>query len=518
MEKLKKLQSRLAEIDGKIDALLEHDELTADQRAEHDKLKADRAKVVQAIADQKDRLAREAERTALDRETAAADREREAAEERDRRTVATVPATPRRHTTADAATPNRIERRDEQGRVTSFFEETDEEISFRVGEAADAVMRRSYKQQCKQNTRLLKQLGYSPWAQAGGFTSFADFVRDGLENHTNSSFRERHNAHLSPINKHAAVLGMSEGQGADGGYTVMPEFARGIIDRIYTNDLWGRTDNYSVTGNNMTFLANAETSRATGSRHGGMRGYWLAGEGAALTASKPTLREVTLKLKKAGVLVYLTQELLDDGGFALQEYVTRKAGEEFNFMFGDSLVNGTGAGQPLGMLNFPSLISISAEAGQLADTILPENVVKMHSRFYAGGLSRRVFLHNQDIGPQLHLMTLGIGAAGVTVYLPPGGLSTSPYASLMGSPMLPTEFNPTLGDVGDLLAADMGQIVSISKGGVAQAVSMHVQFLTDQLALRFIVRVDAGPWETSAITPYKGAANTQSNFVAIAAR
>jgi HK97 family phage major capsid protein len=31
---------------------------------------------------------------------------------------------------------------------------------------------------------------------------------------------------------------MSEGVGSDGGYTVMPEFANGIIDRVYSNDLW----------------------------------------------------------------------------------------------------------------------------------------------------------------------------------------------------------------------------------------------------------------------------------------
>ena len=59
---------------------------------------------------------------------------------------------------------------------------------------------------------------------------------------------------------------MSEGVGSDGGYLVMPEFNQRIIDRIYSNNLWGRTDNYTVSGNSLTFFANAETSRASGSR------------------------------------------------------------------------------------------------------------------------------------------------------------------------------------------------------------------------------------------------------------
>jgi len=63
----------------------------------------------------------------------------------------------------------------------------------------------------------------------------------------------------------------------------------------------------------------------------------------------------------------------------------------------------------------------------------------------------------------------------------------------------------------------LGQVLSISKGGVAQAVSMHVEFLTDQLALRFTMRMNACPWENSPITPFKGS-NTQSSFVTLGAR
>ena len=397
---------------------------------------------------------------------------------------------------------------DDRGRVTSFFEETDETINLRIGESRDAQLRKSYKSQKRANFNLLKSGGYVPW---GEFKSFKEFVRTGLESGNSEGFRGRVQSHYK------AVQGMSEGVGADGGFTVMPEFNTQIIDRVYGNQLWGMTDNYSVSGNNMTFLANAETSRANGSRHGGLRGYWL-GEGATATKSKPTTREVSLKLVKLGVLVYLTQELLDDSGMALEQYVARKASEEFEFMIGDSLINGTGVGQPLGILNAPSLISVAKETGQAAATLQAENVVKMYSRFYAPNLGSATWFHNQDIGPQLDLMTLGIGAAGVTVYMPPNGLADAGYGTLRGRPMLPTEFSATLGTQGDLVLADLGQMLSISKGGIAQAVSTHVEFLTDQMALRFIIRLNAGPWESAPITPYKGTSNTQSSFVALDSR
>lgn len=409
--------------------------------------------------------------------------------------------------------PNELEggkRYDSEGRLTGFFEPTDEEINLRIGESKDAVSRQSYKQLRRENLRQMKSLGYQPW---GEFKSLREFVGEGLANGRTDAFRSKVERH----HKKLAIQGMNEAAGADGGYTVMPEFSTRILDRVYSNPLWGGTDNYTVSGNNMMFLANAETSRATGSRHGGLTGYWI-GEGGTITKSKPTMREVSLKLLKLGVVVYLTDELMADSGFALEQYVARKAAEEFNFMIGDALVNGTGAGQPLGMLNAPSLVSVAKETSQGAATIYAENVVKMYSRFFAPNVGNAVWLHNQDITSQLDLMTLAIGSAGVATFMPPNGLSDAPFGTLRGRPLRPTEFNPTLGTQGDLLLADLGQILSISKGGIAQAVSMHVEFLSDQTALRFIMRLNARPWENAPITPYKGSSNTQSNFVTLDTR
>ncbi len=406
------------------------------------------------------------------------------------------------------ATPEPLGRRDDQGRVTSFVEETDETAVVNFSDSAPR--RRSYALQKKADWQRLRQAGYQPCGQGGQFGSFSEFIREGFERHQTLAFQDKLRK------QYLAVQGMSEGVGADGGYLVMPEFAQGIIDRVYANDLWSRTDNYTVSGNNMTFNVNAETSRANGSRHGGLRGYWLS-EGGTVTSSKPTLRQVSMKLFKLGVLVYLTDELISDAGPALLQYVTRKAAEEFNFLIGDALINGTGAGQPLGILNAPCLVSVAKESGQAASTIVPENVVKMQARFFAPNDGMSVWLHNQDIGPQLHLMTLGIGTAGQVVFLPPGGLSSSPYATLQGRPMLPTEFNSTLGTQGDIIKADLGQILSISKGGIMSAASMHVEFLTEQTVLRFTMRLNAQPWENAPITPYKGS-NTQSNFVTLDTR
>ena len=63
----------------------------------------------------------------------------------------------------------------------------------------------------------------------------------------------------------------------------------------------------------------------------------------------------------------------------------------------------------------------------------------------------------------------------------------------------------------------MRQYVTISRGLVESALSIHLRFDYDESTFRFIFRVDGQPWWSAALTPYKGT-NTQSCFVALATR
>ena len=67
-------------------------------------------------------------------------------------------------------------------------------------------------------------------------------------------------------------------------------------------------------------------------------------------------------------------------------------------------VSGTGVGQPLGILNAPSTISVAKHVSQPADTIWFENVSKMWARLYAPCRRNAIWLINQDIEPQLDML------------------------------------------------------------------------------------------------------------------
>jgi len=317
-------------------------------------------------------------------------------------------------------------------------------------------------------------------------------------------------------------MGMSEGVPSEGGFMVKTDFVEELLKRTYTLAvLASRVRRISVgpNSNGLTINAIAETSRTTGNRWGGVQAYWV-GEAQAKTPSMPTLRQMEIKLKKLAALCYTVDELLQDAS-ALEGIIRMAFTEEFAFMVDMAIYEGLGVGSPLGILNSPALVTVAAEAGQPAATLLFENIVNMYSRAYGRSRPNMVWLINQDIEPQLYAMSLAVGVGGIPVYLPANGISGSPYGSLMGRPVIPIEHASTLGTVGDIMLADLQQYLLIDKGGagggIQAATSIHVKFTYDETAFRFVYRVGGQPLWNAPLTPAKGA-NTQSPFVVLATR
>lgn len=315
-----------------------------------------------------------------------------------------------------------------------------------------------------------------------------------------------------------AVQGMSEGSPSDGGFLVQTDFSSELMKRVYaTGRLASRCRRIPISGNANSIKINAvsETSRADGSRWGGVRAYWTA-EAGDKTNATPAFRQIELSLKKLTGLAYVTDELLQDAP-ALESLLMQAFSEEIGFKLDDAILNGTGAGMPLGIMACPALVSQAKENGQPADTIVAENIINMWSRLWSGSMSNAVWLVNQSVLPQLYSMSLAVGGGGQLVYMPANGISGRPYATLMGAEIVVCEQTDTLGDKGDIVLADLGQYLLADKGGIQSASSIHVRFVNDESVFRFVYRVDGQPWWQSALTPFNSAP-TQSPFVTLDAR
>lgn len=320
------------------------------------------------------------------------------------------------------------------------------------------------------------------------------------------------------LNLLAAPTGASEGVPSAGGFLVEKDLIGGLLTPTYESAVFAsrcRRFPVGANSNGIKIKTVDETTRVAGSRWGGVQVYWLA-EAGTKTSSKPKFGKLELELGKVAGLFYATDELLQDAT-ALDGVINECFPTELAFSLDDKIVRGAGGGVPLGILAAPCLVTVAAEAGQGADTLQYENFVNMYARMPGRLRAGAAWFYNQEIEPQLFGMGITLGTGGTPVFLPPGGISGSPYATMFGRPMIPTEQCSALGDLGDVIFANMNEYALIDKGGIQTASSIHVSFTTDETCFRFVYRVDGQPMWKSAVTPAKGA-NALSPFVTLAAR
>lgn len=316
--------------------------------------------------------------------------------------------------------------------------------------------------------------------------------------------------------KNAPTTYGNEGSGADGGFAVPPDFRNAIWQKVNgESSLLSRTDQMTTSSNRIVMPKDETTPWQT---TGGILVYW-EGENDQLTQSKPQLKDQETRANKITALVPITEELMEDAA-SLNSYLSRKVPEKIDFAVNLAIVQGTGVGKPLGILNSGCLVSVAKDTtispNQAADTILFSNIVNMYARMYAPSLPNAVWLINQDILPQLIQMAFDPNAASkVPVYLPPNGAASAPFGTLMGRPIIPTQACETLGDKGDIIFADLTQYMTVIKtGGIRQDVSIHLWFDYDTVAFRFVLRIGGQPWWGSSISPRDGS-NTLSCFVTL---
>lgn len=313
-----------------------------------------------------------------------------------------------------------------------------------------------------------------------------------------------------------AILGGNEQIPSEGGFLVSTAEAEMLDKKLWGSSVFAsRAANVNIPrgANAMTFNGLQEDSRANGSRFGGITGYRVA-EGGTITASgTPKFFQYTLRPKKYAAVAYLTDEVMLDATVLEQELMAAVPAE-LAFMLDDDMFSGLGVAGAHGVTNHASLVTVTKELNQPATTLVYENLLKMWARRWARG-SYAWFI-NQDCEPALDTMALAVGTAGI----PPQFVTYGPdgVMRIKGAPVIVTEFNASLGTVGDVLLADWSQYKLATIGGVQMASSIHVQFLTDQMTYRFTRRVDGLPMWKAPLTPYKGTGNTQSPFIVLETR
>ena len=277
-----------------------------------------------------------------------------------------------------------------------------------------------------------------------------------------------------------AAAGMGEGVLSDGGFLVAPEFSSDLLrDAMNTGSLARACRQVPMARHKLTVLGVDESSRANGSRWGGIQTFW-ENEADEIASSKPKFRQINLNAKKLTGLVYMTDELLEDAP-ATQAWVGQGFVEECGFKIDDALIRGSGSDQPLGILNSGCLVTAGKETGQPASTIVAENVMKMFQRMIGRSILNGKWYINQQCWQQIFSLHLVVGPAGVPLFIEPGKLKDAPYGAILGRPIQPLEQCEALGTVGDIIFADFSQYVLGTKNSLQSDSSLHVRFVTSEM-------------------------------------
>lgn len=313
---------------------------------------------------------------------------------------------------------------------------------------------------------------------------------------------------------------VNEGIGEEGGYAVPPDIDATIRNKVMGGNTLAGMCNQIPTGRNSVIATKDETTPWQST--GGVQAYWES-EAGTKTQSKLKLKHDVVRLNKLIVLVPITDEAAEDAP-GLINHINVKAPEKMSFKLDLAILQGTGAGQPLGILNSPAIISVAKVGSQVADTIVGLNIGTMVTRHYEGMSPRTIWIVNPDTRLQLEtLMKVGkldTGAAdtGWGVTMPWTMYDLNRQLVIAGKPTVWHHAAETLGDAGDITLADMSQYDLYTKaGGIKSETSIHLWFDQDVTALRFVMRVAGQPAFSAPIQPRDGT-TTYSPFVSLAER
>lgn len=288
-----------------------------------------------------------------------------------------------------------------------------------------------------------------------------------------------------------------------GGYSVPTEYAAWLVDKSLEAEIVRpRATVWQMASKYRKVPAWAGSSHVDGygglQLFGGFVPVWM--DEASLQADQlAALRQVELEAHKLGLYTSVSSELEADGldfDAQLSNAIIKAIGFTLDYYF----LQGTGgeAGQPLGVLNDPALITVTRDT---AESVVYDDIVNMISRLHPVAANNAIWIANHGCMPSLLTMV----DAGNHLVWQPNARDGAP-GNLLGYPLIRTEKLPALGCTGDLLLVDLSHYAVGIRETMTLERSNAPGWHQDLQSYRCLMRVDGqGTWD-EPITPLEGAA------------
>lgn len=237
----------------------------------------------------------------------------------------------------------------------------------------------------------------------------SDAYKDGMLTALRTNFRQVSNV-------------LQEGVDADGGYLVPEEYDSRLI-RVLEGENIMRKLGHKITtsGDHKINIASTEPAAA-----------WIE-EGGALQFSDAKFAQILLDAHKLHVAIKVTEELLYDNAFNLENYIIEEFGKALSNAEEDAFLNGTGVGQPLGLFTATGGGTVYKTVTKLtADDIM--NLVYALKRPYR---KNSAFIMNDQIIATIRTFKDGNGA-----YMWQPSYQAGEPDKLLGYPVYTSPFAP----------------------------------------------------------------------------
>lgn len=309
-----------------------------------------------------------------------------------------------------------------------------------------------------------------------------------------------------------AMKDMAEAVGASGGFLVPTEFQ---------NELQAVMGEQASIRPRCTIIRMArrairipvlnQTGTTAGQPHwfGGMTFAW-AEEAAEKDQSDPSFRQIELVAHKLIGYTRASDDLVSDSAISLEDFLSGPMGfaggaiwmEEYAFL------QGTGAGQPMGVINAGATIN---EPRNTANTIVFDDLADMMADFLPSG--RGVWMISQNAMSTIIQLN---GPTGNPSYIWQANARDGIPGQILGMPVIWTEKCPLMGQTGDVVLADWSYYLIGDRQATTVESTKFDRWRFDQTSWRMTHRVDGQPWLSAPLT-YQDGTTQVSPFVVLSA-
>jgi len=224
---------------------------------------------------------------------------------------------------------------------------------------------------------------------------------------------------------------------------------------------------------------------------------------------RPKFEQIGFDLDMQGAMTHVSDKMMRFSPITLGAFIQQRFSEALAWRIEYLLINGTGAGQPKGILNEGSVVEEPKETGQAASTVKYENIINMKAHMWRPNNAE--WYYNHEIGPQLAKLEFIVGTGGDRIRKE----DALEYTAFMN------EHCQALGTAGDILLTDWSQYGVALPQGQAQRptfdTSIHFKFDYAQTSFRMLWYMDAHSMWRTYDTPRHGS-NYLTPIVTLAAR